>query len=183
MNTYMYDKVNKNKIAKRDTKFTIVIMMTVIVSFIAIGSFAWSFGFRYRFAHFLEKFSECTSYARDEDSLIVEMDGKFFKVTDDNMQGIFNYITFNDYGKESKEFPEDEPIVLDYGNGAVIKFWSVPADKYTNSSGLFIHYEDTDGNSYSYINYKMTLETIITRYLLYDNIEITEEKTDTEELS
>lgn len=183
MNIYMYDKVNKNKMEKRDTKLIIVIMMTVIVSFIAVGSFIWSCGFHYRFSHFLEKFAECTAYAREEDSLIVEMDGKLFKVTDDNRQGIFNYITFNDYGKEIKKLPEDEPIVLDYGNGAVIKFWSVPADKYANSSGLFIHYEDIDGNSYSYINYKMTLETIITRYLLYDNIELTEGENNTKELS
>lgn len=175
MNTYMYDKVNKNKTAKKDTKFVIIIIITVIISLFVIGLFAWSFGFRYRFSHFLQKFSECTSYAREEDSLIAEMDGKLLKVTNDNSQGIFNYITLNSYGKESKEFPEEEPIVLNYGNGAVIKFWSVPANDYTNSSGLFVLYEDEDGNSYSYINYKMTLETIVTRYLLYDNIEVKEE--------
>lgn len=176
MNTYMYDKVNKNKVEKKDTRFILVIIIIITISLIVIGSCAWSFGFRYRFSHFLQKLSECTSYAKEEDSLIVEMDGKFLKITNDNMQGIFNYITLNSYGKESKDFPEGEAIVLDYGNGAIIKLWSVPADKYSNSSGLFVQYEDTDGNSYSYINYKMTLDTIVTRYLLYDNVEIKEKQ-------
>ncbi len=176
MNTYMYDKVNKNKIEKKDTRFILIIIIIMTISLIVVSLFAWSFGFRYRFSHFLQKLSECTSYAKEEDSLIVEIDGKLFRITDDNMQGIFNYITLNSYGKESKDLPEGNPIVLDYGNGAIIKLWSVPADKYTNSSGLFVQYEDADENSYSYINYKMTLDTIVTRYLLYDNVEIKEEQ-------
>lgn len=179
----MYDKINKNKVTKKDTKFIMIIIIIIVISLFVIGSFVWSFGFRYRFSHFLEKFAECNSYSEKEDSLTVEMDGKIYKVTDDNRQGIFNYIILSNYGKESKKLPEEEPIILDYGNGAVIKLWKVPPDKYINSSGLFLHYEDTDGNSYSYINYKMTLETIVTRYLLYDNIEMTEDKADTEEFS
>ena len=178
MYSYMYDKVNKDKKEKRDTKFTMTITFIIVIALVIIASFAWSFGFRYRFSHFLEKFAECNSYSEKEDSLTVEMDGKIYKVTDGNRQGIFNYIVLNNSGKESKKLPEEEPLVLDYGNGAVIKLWKVPPDKYTNSSGLFIHYEDTNGFSYSYINYKMTLETIITRYLLYDNIDLTEDKTD-----
>lgn len=182
MYSFMYEKVNKDNKARKDTKFTMIITIIIVISLFVIGSFVWSFGFRYRFSHFLEKFAECNSYSEKEDSLTVEMDGKIYKVTDDNRQGIFNYIVLNNSGKESKKLPEEEPIILDYGNGAVIKLWKVPPDKYTNSSGLFLHYEDTDGNSYSYINYKMTLETIITRYLLYDNIDLTRDKTDTEEI-
>lgn len=182
MYSFMYDKVNRDNKAKKDTKFTMIITIIIVIALIIIASFAWSFGFRYRFSHFLEKFAECNSYSEKEDSLTVELDGKIYKVTDDNRQGIFNYIVLNNSGKESKKLPEEEPLVLDYGNGAVIKLWKVPPDKYTNSSGLFINYEDTDGYSYSYINYKMTLETIITRYLLYDNIDLTEDTTDTVEI-
>lgn len=182
MYSFMYDKVNRDNKAKKDTKFTMIITIIIVIALVIIASFAWSFGFRYRFSHFLEKFAECNSYSEKEDSLTAEMDGKIYKVTEDNRQGIFNYIVLNNSGKESKKFPEERPIVLDYGNGAVIKLWKVSPDKYTNSSGLFIHYEDTDGYSYSYINYKMTLETIITRYLLYDNIDLTEDKTDTVEI-
>ena len=181
MYSFMYDKINRDNKAKKDTKFTMIITVIIVIALVIIASFAWSFGYRYRFSHFLEKFAECNSYSEKEDSLTVEMDGKNYKVTDDNRKGIFNYIVLNNSGKESKKLPEEEPVVLDYGNGAIIKLWKVPPDKYTNSSGLFLHYEDTDGYSYSYINYKMTLETIITRYLLYDNIDLTEDKTDTEE--
>lgn len=176
MECYMYDKIKENKIEKKDTKFIGIIIVVIMVSFFVIGMFAWSFGYRYRFSHFLEKFSECTSYAGKEDSLIAEMDGKRLKVTNDNMQGIFNYITLNGPGKETNKIPEEEPIALDYGNGAVIKIWNVPPDKYSQGNGLFLQYEDMDGNSYSYINYKTNLETIITRYLLYGNVELTEDK-------
>lgn len=182
MYSYMYDKVNKDKKTKKDTKFISFITIIIMTVLIIIASFAWSFGFRYRFSHFLDKFAECNSYSEKEDSLTVEMNGKIYKITDDNRQGIFNYIVLNNSGKESKELPDEEPVVLDYGNGAVIKLWKVPPDKYTNGSGLFIHYEDTNGDSYSYVNYKMTLETIVTRYLLYDNIELTEDKTDSGEI-
>ena len=182
MYSSMYEKVNKDKRTKKDTKFVTFITIIIVLALVIIASLSWAVGFRYRFSHFLEKFAECNSYSEKEDSLTVEMDGKIYKITDDNRQGIFNYIVLNNSGQESKKLPKEDPLVLDYGNGAVIKLWKVPPDKYTNSSGLFIQYEDMDGYSYSYINYKMTLETIITRYLLYDNIDLTEDKTDAAEI-
>lgn len=172
MNSHMYDKVSKNRKAKKDTKFTMAIIIVIIISLIFIFFYVWYFGFRYRFSKFLQNFADCTAYAREEESLTIEMDGKLYRVSEDNMQGIFNYITLNGSGKESKDVPDKKPITLDYGNGAVMKFWSVPPDKYSVGSGLFIQYEDTDGNSYSYISYKMNLDTIVTRYLLYNNVEI-----------
>ena len=172
MKVNMYDKIEINKKAKKDTKFATVMIVICIIVIFLIALFAWIFSFRYRFSDFIEKFSACASYANEEDSLIVKMDGKSFKITDENLSSIFNYIVLNGPGRESKKVPDGEPIVFEYGNGAVMRFFSVPADKYSQSSGLFIQYEDTYGNSYSYISYKMTLDTIVTRYLLYDNIEI-----------
>lgn len=172
MKVNMYDKIEIDKKIKKDTKFTAIIIVICIIAFILIALFAWIFSFRYRFSDFIEKFSNCVSYANEEDSLIVKMNGKSFKITDENLSAIFNYIVLNGPGKESKKVPDEEPVVFDYGNGSVMKFWSVPADKYSQGSGLFIQYEDTYGNSYSYISYKMTLDTIVTRYLLYDTIEI-----------
>ncbi|MDE5596623.1 MAG: hypothetical protein K2J04_02190, partial [Lachnospiraceae bacterium] len=92
MYSSMYEKVNKDKKTKKDTKFVTFITIIIVLALVIIASLSWAVGFRYRFSHFLEKFAECNSYSEKEDSLTVEMDGKIYKVTNENRQGIFNYI-------------------------------------------------------------------------------------------
>lgn len=168
----MYDKVKQNKKTKKDIKLTTIVVLLMIISSVVIISVSWVFGYHYRFYKFMERLAYCTTFANKKDSLVVEMDGKSFKITDENLIGIYNYINFSGSGKETKNQPDGEPIVLDFGNGTTIKFWEVPADKYAKTSGVFIQYQDKNGTEYSYINYKMTIDTIVTRYLLYDTIEI-----------
>ena len=63
-------------------------------------------------------------------------------------------------------------VIVVYGDGSVLQLWDQPETKRANGHCLFLHYTDVDGKVYSYINYKLTLDTIVTRYLMYDNVEI-----------
>lgn len=63
-------------------------------------------------------------------------------------------------------------VVLSYGDGSTLKLWDLPDPQEENRHNLFIHYTDNEGNVFSYINYRMTLETMMIRYLKYGNNEV-----------
>lgn len=168
----MYDKVRQNKKTKKDTNLTMIIVVLLIVASVVIIPGSWLFGYHYRFEKFIGNLAYCTTFANKKDSLVIEMDGKSFRITSENLDGIYTYICFSGAGKETKKQPEGEPIVFDYGNGAIMKLWEVPADKYAKTTGIFLQYMDKHGNEYSYTNYKMTIDTIVSRYLIYDRIEL-----------
>ena len=81
MKVNMYDKIEINKKAKKDTKFATVMIVICIIVIFLIALFAWIFSFRYRFSDFIEKFSACASYANEEDSLIVKMYLRFLIIS------------------------------------------------------------------------------------------------------
>ena len=61
---------------------------------------------------------------------------------------------------------------LSYGDGSTLKLWDLPDPQEENRHNLFIHYTDNEGNVFSYINYRITLETMMIRYLKYGNNEV-----------
>lgn len=168
----LYDKINKNGKSKKDTKFSVFVFVFIIIVLAVIGSLAWNIGYHARYLDFINKFSESIAYVNDNDSLKVYKDGKVLKLSEENFRGFNNYMTIYGSGKESNKIPEGEPVTFDYGDGSLLKLWDIAADKYSKRNGVFVQYTDKEGKIYSYISYKITYETIVTRYLLYDNVEI-----------
>ena len=170
----LYANIRKNVKTGHDKALTVVIAGILVVAAVVLTVGVWCVGYNMRFKVFVKNLSNSTTYAYENESLIAEMDGRHYKISADNMYGIYSYITFNKSGRESRKIPEGEPVVLSYGDGSVLKLWDQPDAQRVNGYSLFLQYTDTGGKDYCYINYKMTLETIMTRYLMYDNIEVDE---------
>lgn len=170
----LYDKIEKNVKEKKDTKFMVFIVSFIIFLAIILISFSWVLSYKVRYSNFINKLTESIAYVNNNDSLKVYTDDKILKLSEDNFRGFNTYFTMSGSGKENKKIPEGDPIIFDYGDGSLLKLWDVPADKYSKRNGVFVQYTDIGGKIYSFTSYKITYETIVTRYLLYDNIEITD---------
>lgn len=168
----LYANIRKDRKGNRDVSLVAIIMAILVIAVVVLVAVTWCMGYRRRFNVFVGNLSNSTTYAYEHESLTARIDGRLYKISEENMYGIFAYIALNKSGRESREIPEGEPVALEYGDGSVLRLWDRPFDKRATGHTLFLQYTDTDGKVYSYISYKMTLDTIVTRYLLYGNVEV-----------
>lgn len=166
----LYANIRSERRSRNDRRFWSIMTAAAGLFAVVVISVVWTMGYHSRFTKFVSGLSDSTTYAYNNDSLTAEIDGKRFKVSEENMYGIFGYLSLNKSGRESSKVPEGEPVKLDYGNGTVLELWDMPVGK--RNHYLFIQYTYLNGETYSYINYKTTLETVMVRYLLYGNDEI-----------
>ena len=144
------------------------VALAALCFFVVVGvSAVWFLGYHGRFTRFVSRLSDSTTYAYNNDGLTAVVDGETFQVSYENMYGIFGYLSFSKSGRESSKVPDGEPVILDYGNGSLLKLWDLSADG--RHHYLYVQYTDTDGDIYSYISYNTTLETVVTRYLFDGN--------------
>ncbi len=170
----LYEKIKKDTKKEKDTRFWLMVVMLVAVVAVAAASVVWFLGYHGRFTRFVGQLSGSTTYACKNDCLIAEVKGKKYRVSEENMYGLYAYLSLSKSGRESRRVPEGEPVTLDYGNGVTLKLWDMPMGEGDNRQNLFVQYTDIRGDVYSYISYKTTLDTVVVRYLTYGNEEITE---------
>jgi hypothetical protein len=109
--------------------------------------------------------SESTLYTYDNGGLVAVIDGAERDIKYENMYNLMLYISITGEGKTKSKVPTDEPVVLQYADGATMELWDVaPADG-ERSHKLFLRFTNADGKAYSYISDQMTLDTINVRYL------------------
>ncbi len=168
----LYANIKRNDHTRKDMRFWGLIVLAVCLIAAAIAFTVWFMGYHGRFSDFVSKLSASTTYAYKNNSLTAKVDGKAFKVSEDNMYGIYAYLSLNKSGRESRKVPEGNPVELDYGNGTMLKLWDFPAED--GKHYLFVQYTDIKGDIYSYISFKTTLDTVIVRYLTYGNEELAE---------
>lgn len=166
----LYANVRLEHRTKRDTRIWVLTAAMGILFAVVIASVVWFLGYHGRFSRFVGNLSASTTYAYNNDSLTATVEGRSFKVSDENMYGIFGYLSMSKSGRESRNVPEGEAVVLDYGDGTILELRDVLAEG--GRHYLFLQYTDLNGDIYSYINYKATLDTVVVRYLTYGNDEI-----------
>ena len=166
----LYANVRIEPKTRRDTWIWVIMAALGVLFAGVIVSTVWFLGYHGRFTKFVGNLSASTTYAYNNDSLTATIDGKTFRVSDDNMYGLFGYLSLNNSGRESGKVPEGEPVTLDYGDGSMLELWDIPAEG--GRHYMFVQYTDIDGGIYSYISYKTTLDTVVVRYLTYGNDEI-----------
>lgn len=166
----LYANIKRDGYKRRDTLFWGSVVLVLCLAAVAIASAVWLLGYHGRFTDFVGNLSASTTYANKHDGLIARVGEKTFRVSEENMYGIFAYLSLSKSGRESKKVPEGEPVELDYGDGAILRLWDMPSE--SGRHNLFLQYTDIKGDVYSYISYKTTLETVVVRYLTYGNQEI-----------
>lgn len=170
-----YELVNREEKRSRDTRMWILTGALIAVMLAAGASVVWFMGYHGRFTDFVGGLSGSTTYARRHDSLIAQVNGRKLRVSEENMYGIYAYLSLSKSGRESRKVPDGEPVTLDYGDGALLRLWDMPAEG-SGRHNLFVQFTNGKGEVYSYISYRATLETVVVRYLTYGNEEISGEE-------
>ncbi len=169
----LYDRVKRDQKTKKDVGVYLPLALAAGFLIVAVIFVAWFIGYQKRLSKFIANLSNSTTYAYANDSLIAEVNGKTYRVSEENMYGIFSYLSLNKSGRESGKAPEGEPVVLDYGDGTTLRLWEMPEKEGAKGHhDMFIQYTDAGGNTYSFISYKTTLETVVVQYLTYGNEEL-----------
>ena len=163
----LYANIKIEHNSQKDTMIRTIIAVLICLFLFMTASIIWFLGYHGRFTKFVGSLSDSTTYAYDNNSLTATVNGKTFHVSAENMYGIFGYLSLNNSGRESSRIPEGEPVTLDYGNGSTLELWDTATER--GSHHLFVQFTDIHGKTYSYISYKATLETVLTRYLTYGN--------------
>ncbi len=171
-----YELVNREEKKTRDTRMWILVGILAAVVLMVGASAVWLLGYHGRFTDFVGRLSASTTYASKNNSLIATVEGRRLRVSEQNMYGIYAYLSLSKSGRESAKIPQGEPVTLDYGDGTVLRLWDMPVEKDERRRNLFVQYTDIRGEAYSYISYNTTLDTVVVRYLTYDNEELSGEE-------
>ena len=94
-------------------------------------AFAFSSDFMLDYKDFKIDLANSVNYANDNDSLRAEYQGTSTRVTVDNSQTIYETLTYGGTSFADEEMPEGEPILFDFGNGAIMKIWKRDAESVT----------------------------------------------------
>ncbi len=167
----LYANIKRKEPKHKDKLFLGATALALCLMAAAIISVIWFLGYHGRFTDFVGNLSASTTYAFKNDCLTAKVKGRTFKLSEENMYGIFTYLSLNKSGRESKKIPEGDPVELDYGNGTMLRLWDIPVED--GRHYLYIQYTDIKGKIYAYISFKTTLDTVVSRYLTYGNEEIT----------
>lgn len=163
----MYEKIIKKSGVQKDRSLRNIILICVLFFALAAGTIIWTAGYFHRYQAFVERLSDSTVYAYDNRCLRADVEGESLWVNLKNDYGIYTHITVYGIGSEKYSVPgRDADVVLDYGNGSRLKLWDMEDAGGGRAHRLFLHYEDDEGYSYSYVSDEMDLETIKNKYLM-----------------
>lgn len=163
----MYDKVQPRRKSRRNGPLIIAAAVCMAVILTVFGLLAWSIRYHWRFQRFIGGLSNSTTYAYDSNSLMAQVDGARLCISGENTYHIYSYIISGGMGRVVRTLPEEEGVLLDYGDGTRLRLWDVASEGYgaIRERSLLICYEDAEGSIYAYATDKLTLETVQTRYL------------------
>ena len=109
----------------------------------------------YKFA-----FADSITFAQDNDSLKASFDGVSTKISYHNATSLYRIIAGGGFGMYEKIVPIDSPLLLDFGNGDIMKIWAKDRTTY------LILYEKANGSEFFYstlaISRLVCLERLVT---------------------
>ena len=163
----MYKQVRSRKRAGRNAPLGIAVAACVLIFAVVLGGFLWGLHYQMCYRQFVGDLSNSTVYAYERQSLQAQVDGELLRVSGENMYGIYRYIISAGAGRVTRTLPEAEGVLLDYGDGSTLELWDVDSEGYApvRERSLLLCYTDTQGSAYIYATDKLTLETIMVRYL------------------
>lgn len=101
-----YELVNREEKRSRDTRMWILTGALIAVMLAAGASVVWFMGYHGRFTDFVGGLSGSTTYARRHDSLIAQVNSRKLRVSEENMYGIYAYLSLSKSGRESRKIPD-----------------------------------------------------------------------------
>lgn len=159
----LYDHVRTPKTPRWDGKLVASIAICVAVAVAVLTPVAQMLYYEKQFRGFIAELSESTVYAYRQNTLQVTRDGVTEIGEGEWGYTLFGCISRAGVGKPRKELPEEEPIELNYGNGATLQLWEVPIPERgaRNPKGVLVHYVGVDGVAYTYDSDKLQFYEVV----------------------
>lgn len=161
----MYEKVKSRH--KRHGKIELpiflclaVVVVVLVGIILSIARFAGTYP---RYWDFVSELSASTSYSYDHASFKVQAAGsEKKKVSAEAAYGIYTYLGQHGPGEEKKSIPEtDCDVVMEYGDGSRMLLWDLLPEEQGAPHELFLHFDNGEGYTYTYIDHKADLETLM----------------------
>ena len=153
----MYDAVKKKQTARGNLPLYLWLIPVVLVTATVIGLFAWAWKYKTDYSSFVADFSSSTYHAYQQNSLLIEKDGKTYSILRENIYTVYAGITARGSGRVGKPPQEAPDAVLTYGNGASLSLWMMEPE---TGSGLFISFINPEGERYSYDSDVLSLQVL-----------------------
>ena len=116
-------RIPESRRSKRDIGIWLAVLGCVLILVLCIVPIAWGCWYQLRFREFVSALSDSTVYAYENDCLTLETGGQSLSLDGEAGYGLYRRLCDAGPGRLGS-VPQEEPAaVIDYGNGAVMRFW------------------------------------------------------------
>ena len=161
----MYEKVRSAGMRKRDYKLFIAIAVCVLILAVTTAPIIFSANYQHRYRLFQNSLAESTVYARENNSLAMELDGVSTPLDiDGGYHKLFLKLVEAGAGRTGEPPEGSADVIITFGNDASLELWGVKLIGYVDTDaeyGLFLRYTYPDGKIYAYDTDEITIERAI----------------------
>lgn len=161
----MYARVRTDRRPRKDIGIWLAAAVCVLVLLLCIAPIVWGSWYQLRFRTFVSELSDSTVYAYEHDCLSLETGEQTRPLDAEEGYALYRRLCDAGPGRLGRVPEADPAAVVEYGNGAVLRFWSV---KLVNPGtereyGLFLCYTSPTGEQFAYDTDQLTAESVIQR--------------------
>ena len=131
-------------------KHVIIFGLAILLIIVIAGALIWMGSLTYTYNRFTGDFRNCISYVENNDNMRADHEGISVHVSPKNAFFICNEIVNGGYIVNDFSIPQEEGLVLDFGNGYLLKVWEA------DTSGVNVLFIDPDQNEFKYQTSEIT---------------------------
>ena len=131
-------------------KHVIIFGLAISLIIVLAGALIWMSSLMYTYNKFKSDFRNCILYVENNDYMRADHEGISVHVSPKNAVFIYNEIVNGGYIVNDFNIPQEEGLVLDFGNGYLLKVWEV------DTSSVNVLFIDPDQNEFKYQTSEIT---------------------------
>ncbi len=155
----LYDKIHRKKPPRRHpmTWVSAAALLTAVAVLIGSGV-ALYLSMRRGFQDMIAELSTATVHAYTVSGIAVTDGDHRYTLTGQDAYLPFNVLVNSGMGRIERELPQEgDAVLLDYGKGVTLRLWDVPITGSVRERGVFVHFQNVRGSTYSYTTDKCNL--------------------------
>ncbi len=139
------------------TWVSVAALLTAVAVLIGSGV-ALYLSIRRGFQDMIAELSTATVHAYTVSGIAVTDGDAQYTLTGQDAYLPFNVLVNSGMGRIEKDLPQGDALLLDYGKGVTLRLWDVPITGSVRERGVFVHFQNVRGCTYSYTTDKFNLD-------------------------